>query len=244
MLVLDFAKAFDTVAHERLLEKVENYGITNGLQNWIRSFLEGRTQRVVVDGKTSDAAAVKSGVPQGSVLGPLLFLIFINDLAEHTSTTVCLFADHCVMYRQIDNVHDCKVLQEDFNQLHEWEERWQLKFKKAKCNIMRSTHARQKKIADVFLIRISYGGLFSTIRRPFCSFLSPCGGVVFCYYGDPFLACLPPTKILAGAHACVSLGLTPMSNMQYNQSLTARACHFRDTLKIVTKYFLIYIFAW
>ena len=65
MLVLDFAKAFDTVAHERLLAKVESYGITNGLQNWIRSFLEGRTQRVVVDGETSDAAAVKSGVPQG-----------------------------------------------------------------------------------------------------------------------------------------------------------------------------------
>ena len=145
-LVLDFVNAFDAVAHERLLAKVESYGITNGLQNWIRSFLEGRTQRVVVDGETSDAAAVKSGVPQGSVLGPLLFLIFINDLAEHTLSTVRLFADDCVMYRQIANVHDCKVLQEDLNQLHEWEERWQLNFNKAKCNIMRATHARQKKI--------------------------------------------------------------------------------------------------
>ena len=145
MLVLDFAKAFDTVAQERLLAKVES-GITNCLQNWIRSFLEGRTQRVVVDGETSDAAAVKSGVPQDSVLGPLLFLIFINDLAEHMSSTVRLFADDCVMYRQIANVNDCRVLQEDLNQLHEWEERWQLKFNKAKCNIMRATHARQKKI--------------------------------------------------------------------------------------------------
>ena len=61
--------------------------------------MEGRTQRVVVDGETSDAAAVKSGVPQGSVLGPLLFLIFINDLAEHTLSTVRLSADDCVMYR-------------------------------------------------------------------------------------------------------------------------------------------------
>ena len=143
---MDFAKAFDAVAHERLLAKVESYGITNGLQNWIRSFLEGQTQRVVVDGETSDAAAVKSGVPQGSVLGPLLSLIFINDLTEHTSSTVRLFADDCVMYRQIANIHDCKVLQEDLNQLHEWEERWQLDFNKAKCNIMRATNARQKKI--------------------------------------------------------------------------------------------------
>ena len=90
--------------------------------------LEGQTQRVVVDGKRSDAAAVQSGVPQGSVLRPLFFLIFINDLAEHTSSTVCLFANDCVMYGQIANVHDWKVLQEDLNQLHEWKERWQLKF--------------------------------------------------------------------------------------------------------------------
>ena len=115
-------------------------------QDWIRSFFKGQTQRVVVDGETSDAVAVKSGMPQGSVLGPLLFLIFLNDLAEHTSSTVRLFADDCVMYRHIANVHDCKVLQEDLHQLHEWEERWQLKFNKAKCNIMRATHARQKKI--------------------------------------------------------------------------------------------------
>ena len=129
----------------RLLAKVES-GITNCLQNCIRLFLEGRTQRVVVDGETSDAAAVKSGVPQDSVLGSLLFLIFINDLAELMSSTVRLFADDCVMYRQIANVNDCRVLQEDLNQLYEWEVRWQLKFNKAKCNIMRATHARQKKI--------------------------------------------------------------------------------------------------
>ena len=101
MLVLDFAKAFDTVAHERLLAKIHSYGITGSLYKWIESFLKGRTQRVVVEGESSAEARVKSGVPQGSVLGPLLFLISINDLAENTTSTVRLFADDCVMYRPI-----------------------------------------------------------------------------------------------------------------------------------------------
>ena len=144
MLVLDFAKAFDTVAHERLLAKIHSYGITGSLYKWIESFLKGRTQRVVVEGESSTEARVKSGVPQGSVLGPLLFLIFINDLAENTTSTVRLFADDCVMYRPIWHANDCEGLQEDLNKLHDWEERWQLRFNATKCNILRATHARNK----------------------------------------------------------------------------------------------------
>ena len=146
MLVLDFAKAFDTVAHKRLLGKLESYGIDGNLYGWIQSFLEGRTQRVVVDGETSGPASVKSGVPQGSVLGPLLFLIFINDLAEHTTSTVRLFADDCVMYKSVKSVHDCQELQQDLIQLQAWLERWLLRFNPRKCNIMRATHATRKKI--------------------------------------------------------------------------------------------------
>ena len=144
MLVLDFAKAFDTVANERLRAKIHSYGITSSLYKWIESFLKGRTQRVVVEGESSAEARVKSGVPQGSVLGPLLFLIFINDLAEKTTSTVRLFADDCVMYRPIRHANDCEALQEDFNKLHDWEERWQLRFNATKCNILRATHARKK----------------------------------------------------------------------------------------------------
>ena len=144
MLALDFAKAFDTVAHERLLAKIHSYGITGSLYKWIESFLKGRTQRVVVEGESSAEARVKSGVPQGSVLGPLMFLIFINDLAENTTSTVRLFADDCVMYRPIRHANDCEALQEDLNKLHDWEERWQLRFNATKCNILRATHARKK----------------------------------------------------------------------------------------------------
>ena len=108
--------------------------------------LEGRTQKVVVEGASSDPSPVKSGVPQGSVLGPLLFLLFINDLAEHTSSTVRLFADDCVMYKSVKTIQDCKVLQNDLDQLHQWEKRWQLRFNARKCNIMRATHAKKKQL--------------------------------------------------------------------------------------------------
>ena len=112
MLVQDFAQAIDTVTHKRLLGKLESYGIDGNLYGWIQSVLEGRTQKVVVDGETSGQASVKSGIPQGSVLGPLLFLIFINDLAEHTTSTIRLFADDCVMYKSVKSVRDCQELQQ------------------------------------------------------------------------------------------------------------------------------------
>ena len=171
MLLLDFAKAFDTVAHQRLLSKVADYGIRGNLHRWITSFLEGRTQKVLVEGASSDPSPVKSGVPQGSVLGPLLFLLFINDLAEHTLSTVRLFADDCVMYKSVKTIQECEVLQNDLDQLHQWEKRWrlngtvitgkfcvgvplniqsiyrwQLRFNAGKCNIMRATRAKKKQL--------------------------------------------------------------------------------------------------
>ena len=95
VVVLDFNKAFDVVPHQRLLHKLDHYGIRRTTLNWMQNFLTNRTQKVVVDGSSSEPARVRSGVTQGTVLGPLLFLTFINDLPSTVSSQVRLFADDC-----------------------------------------------------------------------------------------------------------------------------------------------------
>ena len=94
---MDFAKAFDKVPHRRLLYKLGYYGIRGSTHKWISSWLSKRSQKVVLDGQASDPVPVLSGVPQGSVLGPVLFLIFINDLPDNIRSSARLFADDCVL---------------------------------------------------------------------------------------------------------------------------------------------------
>jgi len=135
--VMDFSKAFDTVPHRRLLYKLDWYGIRGQANNWIQSFLSNRTQRVVVDGFYSQEAAVTSGVPQGSVLGPALFLVYINDLPEYTKhSKVRLFADDCILYKPVSKILDCQKLQEDLAGLERWEKDWLMRFNVSKCSIM------------------------------------------------------------------------------------------------------------
>ena len=97
ILILDFSKAFDTVAHQRLLRKLHYYGIRGGTGKWLSQWLINRTQTVVVDGENSQPERVKSGVPQGTVLGPLMFLLYINDIGQNIkSSKIRLFADDCL----------------------------------------------------------------------------------------------------------------------------------------------------
>ena len=114
-------------------------------QKWINSWLSGRTQKVVLGGEASDPVPVLSGVPQGSVLGPILFLIFINDLPDNIRPSVRLFADDCVLYRNIYSIQDCLTLQEDLTSLGQWEADWQMKFSVAKCHSMRVTRHQHHK---------------------------------------------------------------------------------------------------
>ena len=140
---MDFAKAFDKVRHRRLLHKLDYYGIRGSTHKWTSSWLSGHTQQVVLDGQASDPVPVLSGVPQGSVLGPILFLIFINDLPDNIKSSVCLFADDCVLYRNIYSIQDCFILQEDLTSLGQWEADWQMKFNVAKCLSTRHQHHKQ-----------------------------------------------------------------------------------------------------
>ena len=97
VILLDFAKAFDCVPHQRLLIKLRHYGINDHICQWINTWLTKRKQRVTLDGSFSNFASVHSGVPQGTVLGPLIFLLYINDITEHINSKLRLFADDCLL---------------------------------------------------------------------------------------------------------------------------------------------------
>ena len=148
VIVMDFAKAFDKVPHKRLLYKLDFYGIRGSTHKWIDSWLSERSQKVVLDGCASDPVPVLSGVPQGSVLGPVLFLIFINDRPDNIRSSVRLFADDCVLYRNVKSPLDCQILQDDLNSLAKWEMDWQMKFNVSKCHSMRVTRLHSSRHID------------------------------------------------------------------------------------------------
>ena len=138
-VLLDFSKAFDRVPHQRLILKLKHYGITGNICNWVSNFLTSRTQRVILEGKSSTSADVISGVPQGTVLGPLLFLLYVNDIPTYVSSKTRLFADDGLLYREINLSADAASLQRDLDALCRWEKEWQMKFNADKCFVMHIT---------------------------------------------------------------------------------------------------------
>ena len=144
--ILDFEKFFNTPHYELLKCKLYGYGIDGKTLKWIDSFLCFRQQRVVVNSIKSDWAPGLSGVPQGTVLGPVLFSLCINDITTDTDSEIRLFADDCVCYREIKGREDAVRLQEDIDRLGCWARKWAMRFQPVKCNIMQITRKRIKKI--------------------------------------------------------------------------------------------------
>ena len=139
IIYLDFAKAFDTVNHDLLLLKLINeFYIDARLLKFLVNYLQNRHQRVVLENVLSDTLPVISGVPQGSILGPLLFVLFINDISTgiSTGTSICLFADDAKIWRAMSSVEDCNILQNDVNYLQDWCISNQMKFHSDKCKVV------------------------------------------------------------------------------------------------------------
>jgi retron-type reverse transcriptase len=138
IVYLDFAKAFDKVPHKRLIAKLSAAGIRGSVLSWISDWLTDRKQKVVISGKYSSWRAVLSGVPQGSVLGPVLFNIFINDLDDAATARQLLkkFADDTKLAQVINNNSDVQELQSTLDKLCEWAAMWGMMFNVQKCHVM------------------------------------------------------------------------------------------------------------
>ena len=147
MIFCDISKAFDKVWHEGLLYKMENIGVTGGLLDWFQSYLADRQQRVALQGQSSDWGKVKAGVPQGSVLGPILFLVYINDLASSVNCGIRMFADDTCLYLTTNNpIESTEILDSNLNIVWEWAHNWLVKFNPAKTKTL--TFTRKRNLVD------------------------------------------------------------------------------------------------
>ena len=136
VIYLDFQKAFDKVPHQRLILKLKSHGMGNSIINWIEQWLTDRRQRVVADGEVSSWKSVLSGVPQRSVLGPILFLVYINDLEEGVTGKILKFADDTKLFTKTNEIGDKQNLQDDIDKLVKWSEKWQMLFNFGKCKCL------------------------------------------------------------------------------------------------------------
>ena len=142
-IYMDFQKAFDTVLHRRLIGKLKSYNINEDIIGWIENFITGRTQQDVIgEEECSGWMPLTSGIPQGSVLGPMLFVIYINDLPETVRSDVYLFADVTKIFKVLNSENDKDILQSDLINLMDWSEKWLLSFHPDKCKHIHITRER------------------------------------------------------------------------------------------------------
>lgn len=136
VIFLDFCKAFDKVPHQRLLFNLKKHYLHPDVFKWITEFLSNHSQFVAINNYLSNPVLVTSGIPQGSVLGPLVFLIYINDLPSHVSSNIRMFADDCVIYRAIFDSHNQTALQKDLDNITTWCNDWLMTLNTNKCKAM------------------------------------------------------------------------------------------------------------
>ena len=136
ILYLDYRKAFDTVPHQRLLMQLRSFGIDGDAIRWIEGFLKDRRQKVLVNGSESEWANVLSGIPQGSILGPVMFTLFVNDLPNEVNSIISMFADDTKLYAPLITTETGEMMMTDLSKLEDWAARMQMKFHPAKCKVM------------------------------------------------------------------------------------------------------------
>ena len=127
-----------------LLYKLDFFGIWGSNLEWVKSGITQRSQYAVLNGSSSDHEEVKSGVPQGTMLGPFMFLIFIGDISEQTQSLKRLFADDCLLYRTINKISDSAAFQQDMDLLCKWTTIWQMQFNEIKCFFLRKSSRNKK----------------------------------------------------------------------------------------------------
>ena len=148
----DISKAFDRVWHKGLLFKLRTIGCSDSIVYWFLSYLSNRRQHVVLNGQASDWASVLAGVPQGSILGPMLFLIFINDIVKHIGCTIRLFADDTSLYIIVDcPLQEGQLLNRDLNAISIWANSWLVTFNPSKTLFMRISQKKNSVFHPLYL---------------------------------------------------------------------------------------------